>query len=104
MYILLTSKEGQYRTELRDGLVATEIYDYVFHGKPRLRVVIAQLSEPVKIPVVDEEPPGVTNLVPSKFFPRFDDLDSARRALAELADFGQCDTRLVKIDSTSLIG
>ncbi|MFM0337316.1 ferredoxin [Paraburkholderia fungorum] len=97
MYILLTSKQGHYRTEISHGLVAAEIYNYLFCGSVRIQFVIAQLAEATKIRVIDEGPPEAINLVPSKFFPRFDDLTAARHALAELTSFAQLDAQLVKV-------
>ncbi|WP_179403892.1 ferredoxin [Burkholderia guangdongensis] len=104
MYILLASKVGQYRTELSEGLVAAEIYHYLFNGSVCIQFVIAQLAEPMKIRVVDEGPPETVNHVPSKFFPRFEDLAQARQALTELTVFSQLDTHLVKVSPSSLNG
>ena len=74
MYVILTSKPGQFRTEIGDVLQPVETYDYLFCGRKRAQFVIAQLSGDVKVRIVDESTPPVVNLVPSKFLPSFDDL------------------------------
>ena len=35
MYVILTSKPGQFRTEIVDGLRPLEAYDYLFYGQTR---------------------------------------------------------------------
>lgn len=96
MYVILTSKPGQFRTEPSDGVVAVESYDYLFCGKPRGRYVIAKMTGSPKLRVIDENGPPVVNWVPSKFFPKFDDLDAARRELDQLAR-PEDGTRLVRL-------
>ncbi|RMX05893.1 ferredoxin [Corticibacter populi] len=95
MYVILTSKDGQYRTEAVDGIEAVECYDYVFYGRKRAQFVIATIDRPVKVRVVDEGLPPVVNLVPSKFLEKFETLEAARGALGELTHFGDMDIRLV---------
>lgn len=98
-YVILTNKDGQFRTELCDGLRPLESHDYFFYGKRRARFVIAELERPVKVAIVDEGEPPMRNLVPSKFLPRFDTLAAARKELAQLVDFGHLDVRLVRVDA-----
>ena len=96
-YVILTSKPGQFRTELVDGLQPVESYDYVFCGRPRARFVIAELAREVKVRIVDEAAAPVVNLVPSKFLPRFDSLEKARAELGQLVRFGGVDMKLEKV-------
>jgi len=96
MYVILTSKAGQFRTEAGEGLRIVESYDYLFCGRPRAHFVIAQLLRETKIRVVDEVEPVTVNHVPSKFFEKFDDLAAARRELEHLCSFGRMDTALVR--------
>src|ERR1043165_8077886 len=35
MYVILTSRPGEFRTELGEGMEAVEVYDYVFCGRKR---------------------------------------------------------------------
>jgi len=88
MYVILTSKPGQFRTELVDGLIPIEAYDYVFGTTAKARFVIATLEHDVKVRVIDEVDPPVLNLVPSKFLPSFETLEAARAELTHLTAFG----------------
>jgi hypothetical protein len=95
MYFILTSKPGQFRTELTAEIRPVETYDYVFCGRKRARFVIAQMEEGAKVRIVDEA--GPVNLVPSKFLPHFDSLDDARAELKQLVSFGSMNIELVKL-------
>lgn len=96
MYVILTSKPGQFRTEAEEGVEPIESYEYRFCGKPRGRYVIARLTGNPKLMVIDENGPPVVNRVPSKFFPKFADLEAARRELGQLSRPGD-DTQLVRL-------
>ena len=96
MYVILTSKPGQFRTEIGDGLRAVEAYDYLFYGRKRAHFVIAELTRDVKVTMVDETEPPTVNHVPSKLMEQFADLEAARRELQHLAHFGSMDIALVK--------
>jgi hypothetical protein len=97
MYVILTSKPGQFRTELVDGLQAVESYDYTYCGRMRAHFVIAQLDSPTKVRIVDETPPRVVNLVPTKFLEKFKTLEGARRELEHLAASGGNQAALTKV-------
>ena len=97
MYVILTSKPGQFRTELVAGMQAIEAYDYVFCGRKRAHFVIAELEREVKVRIVDESGVAAINLVPSKFLPRFATLEQARAELAQLAGHGAVDAALVGV-------
>ncbi|SDD60960.1 hypothetical protein SAMN05216345_11222 [Cupriavidus sp. YR651] len=100
MYVILTSKPGQFRTEAVAGVEPLETYEYLFYGRVTASFVIAELREAVKVRVIDEtggpEAEPVINHVPSKFLERFDTLDAARAALEALARFGSMDLSLRK--------
>ena len=56
MYVILTSKPGQFRTEVVDGLRPLEAYDYRFYGHVKAHFVIAELvEESTKIRVVEDD-------------------------------------------------
>ncbi|WP_454765783.1 ferredoxin [Cupriavidus campinensis] len=102
MYVILTSKPGQFRTEPVPGVEPVERYEYLFYGRPTAIFVIAVLHAPVKVRVIDEaggpeEAAPVVNHVPSKFLEHFDTLDAARDALQALAHFGSMDLSLRKL-------
>ena len=109
MYVILSSKPGKFRTELVEGLVAVEAYDYLFYGRKTAHFVIAEMAHPVKVKVVEEssqdadadadaasrQAPAI-NYVPSKFLDKFDTLQEARDELKRLATFGSMDISLVR--------
>jgi hypothetical protein len=97
VYVILASKPGQYHTEIGDGIRPCETYDYLFHGQKKACFVIAELLYEVKLLVVDETPPVVTALVPSKFLPRFASIEAARRELRQLVKAGGMDLVLDRV-------
>ncbi|MDB5377776.1 MAG: ferredoxin [Rubritepida sp.] len=96
MYVILTSKPGQFRTDVTEGLVPVEAYDYVFHGRVRAQFVIAELTRAMKVTVVDEVYPPIVNRVPSKFLPSFETADAARAELNHLTHYGSVRAALEK--------
>lgn len=96
MYVILTSKPGQFRTDVTEGLVPVEAYDYVFSGRVRAQFVIAELKTPMKVTVVDEVFPPVVNRVPSKFLPSFESAEAARTELNHLTAYGSVRAALEK--------
>lgn len=96
MYVILTSKPGIFRTELVDGLLAVETYDYLFCGRKRAEFVIAELSGDVRLRVIDEAEPPVVNDVPSKFLEKFATVERALAELKHLTAFGTMDAVLCK--------
>jgi hypothetical protein len=96
VYVILTSKPGQFRVELTNGLRAVESYDYSYCGRKRAHFVIAELTSPTKVRIVDETPPVVVNLVPTKFLEKFKTVEAARRELQALASAGGKEAALVQ--------
>ena len=96
MYVILTSKPGEFRTEAVEGMQPVESWEYTCFGRMRARFVIALLSAPTKVRIVDETPPRVVNLVPTKFLEKFDTVERARRELATLAPAGGKDFVLTR--------
>ncbi len=97
MFVILTSRPGQYRTELGDGLAMCEAYDYLFCGQAKARFVIAELLRDVKVRVIDETPPERVNEIPSKFLQKFATVDDARAQLHSLVSFRGIDTMLRRL-------
>ncbi len=96
MYVILTSKPGQFRTEAVPGVDPVETWEYLFYGRCTATFVIAELADTQpapKVRVIDEADSAaeVVNHVPTKFLERFDSLDAARTALQSLAHFGSMD-------------
>jgi hypothetical protein len=96
MYVILTSKPGQFRTEVVDGLRPLEAYDYLFYGHTKAHFVIAELlKEHTKIRVV-EDGTAIINDVPAKFLEKFETTELALKELRHLTSFGHMDTKLRK--------
>lgn len=97
MYVVLTTKPGEFQTVITKGLTPVESYDYIFYGRKRANFTIAELDDPVKIRIVEDEPPQIVNDVPSKLFEKFDTLDEARAELNTLTHYGTMDIKLEKV-------
>jgi hypothetical protein len=96
MYVILTSKPGQFRTEAVRGLRPLEAYDYVFYGQTKAHFVIAELLEDsTKIRVIEDHT-SIVNDVPSKFLEKFETTEQALKELRHLTSFGHMDTKLRK--------
>ena len=97
MYGIRTSKAGQFRTEIVDGLKPLASYDYLFYGTKKATFVIAELLRDTKIKVIDEAwSPPIVNEVPSKFLEKFETPERAFSELQHLTTFGHMDTELRK--------
>jgi hypothetical protein len=97
MYVILTSRPGRFRTEAVDGLRPVEAWDYLFGGRCKAHFVIAALERETKLRIVDETPPPVTNLVPTKFLERFPSVEAARGELQGLTRFGSVRAELAPV-------
>src|ERR1700687_3590166 len=96
MYVILTSKPGQFRTEAVRGLRPLEAYDYLFYGQTKAHFVIAELLEDsTKIRVIEDDT-SIVNDVPSKFLEKFETTEQALKELRHLTSFGHMDTKLRK--------
>lgn len=98
MYVILTSKPGQFRTEPGEDLRPVEVYDYLFYGSRKAQFSIAELVRDTRVTIVDEPECGIVNRVPSKFLEKFETVERARRELEHLTTFGGMDARLVRLD------
>lgn len=96
MYVILTTKPGQFRTEITEGLTTVEAYDYILFGKRKAQFVIARIEGSPKIKIVEDEPPHVVNLIPSKFLQKYETIGAAHQELLHLAKFSTTDARLEK--------
>lgn len=99
MFVILTSKPGQFRSEIdpaaRAAVRPVETYDYYFYGRKRAEFVIAELVAEARICIVDTAGADVVNRVPTKFLPRFATIGEARAQIGALAGGGGLDSRLV---------
>jgi hypothetical protein len=97
MFVVLTTKPGEFRTEITRGLQPVESYDYIFYGRKRANFTIAELSDEIKIRIVEDEPPQIVNDVPSKLFEHFNTIEEARSELNTLTHYGTMDIKLKKV-------
>ena len=88
MYVILTSKFGEFRTDGGPGIEPVETYDYDFGGRPRARFVIARLERDSRIRIEDETPPPAVNHIPTKFLPKYESIEFARAELEQLVRHG----------------
>ena len=96
MYVILTSKPGQFRPEVVKGLRPLEAYDYLFYGHTKAHFVIAELlEERTKIRVIEDDT-AIVNDVPTKFLEKFETTEQALKELQHLTTFGHMDTELRK--------
>ena len=94
MYVILTSKPGQFRTEAVRGLRPLEAYDYLFYGQTKAHFVIAELLEDsTKVRVIEDDT-SIVNDVPSKFLEKFETTAQALDELRHLTSFGHMETAL----------
>ncbi len=96
MYVILTSKPGQFRTEIGAGLKPFAAYDYMFYGQKQAHFVIAELLEDQTRIRVVEDGTEIVNDVPSKFLAKFDSRERAFTELEHLTTFGHMETSLRK--------
>ncbi|MGE5615278.1 MAG: hypothetical protein ACM3X5_00040, partial [Bacillota bacterium] len=54
MFVILTSKPGQFHTEAGKGIEAVERYEYAFCGHVKATFVIATLEGAARVRIVDE--------------------------------------------------
>lgn len=95
MYIILTSKLGEYDARPGQGIAPVESYAYFFYGKKKADFTIAEVTgDQGRVSIVESGEGGLTNSVPLKFFERFDSVEAARAELEQLVTFGTIDTRL----------
>ncbi len=100
MYLILTSKPGQYHTQHGEGLTDVATFDYLSCGRKRARFVIAEPTgtlSSARVSIVEEDDTAVVNVVPAKFLPSYETLPAAREALGELTRFGSIDSSLVEV-------
>jgi ferredoxin len=98
MYVILTTKPGQFRTDAGEGVLPLEGYDYLLSGRLRARFVIAELrGGAARVRIVDDaDPAAAVNEVPVKFLPTFEAIEQARAELEHLTRFGDLDAALVR--------
>ena len=98
MYIVLTSRPGQYRSEPTPGITPVEIHDYFYGARHVAAFVVAKLDGTSRVRIVDEADPDRANLVPTKFFESFDSVSEAVASLEALVGRDHAQARLSRRD------
>ena len=100
MYIVLTSRPGQYRSEPTEGITPVETHDYFYGASHVAAFVVARLEGEARVRIVDEAAPGGgkpgINLIPTKFFEKFATLREALVSIEDLTGHGHDEAKLVR--------
>ncbi len=100
MYIVMTSRPGQYRSEPTPGITPVETHDYFYGARHVAAFVVARLDAQARVRIVDESEsnddnePNEPNLVPTKFFEKFESVSEAVASLASLVGHDHAQARL----------
>ncbi|WP_042267450.1 hypothetical protein [Paraburkholderia heleia] len=99
MYIVLTSRPGQYRSEPTEGITPVETHDYFYGVSHVAAFVVARLEGEARVRIVEDAVAGgkqAVNLVPTKFFEKFATLREALASIEDLTGRGHDEARLVR--------
>ena len=94
MYVVLTSKPGEYRTEPGIGVEAVVAYEYHFQGRLKAVFAIARIQEGSRVRIVEETPNGTINDIPTRQMEKFATRELAYEELAGLTRFGSIQAEL----------
>lgn len=100
MYIVLTSRPGQYRSEPTEGVTPVETHDYFYGARHVAAFVVARLEGEARVRIVEEAVAGDSaqgiNLVPTKFFEKFASVREALGSIEDLTGHGHDEAKLVR--------
>ncbi|MDR3100319.1 MAG: hypothetical protein LBV73_25050 [Paraburkholderia sp.] len=96
MYIVLTSRPGEYRSEPTPGITPVETHDYFYGTRHVAAFTVAELDGEARVRIVEEAGSQQANLVPTKFFEKFATLPDALHSLEELTAKGHAQAHLVR--------
>lgn len=99
MYIVLTTKPGEYRSEGNGGVEIIASYEYRFYGKTKAIFSIAKISDQARVLIIEEGPGGTTNNITTRQMEKFDSVEAAYAELEGLTNFGSIQAELVKATS-----
>ncbi|MCQ9617744.1 ferredoxin [Paenalcaligenes niemegkensis] len=98
MYVVLTTKPGEYRSEGGEGVETIAAYEYRFYGKTKAIFTIAKINEDSRVLIIEEGPGGTTNNITTRQMEKFDTVDDAYAELESLTNFGSIDAELIKAE------
>lgn len=94
MYIVLTSRPGEYRSEPTPGITPVETHDYYYGTRHVAAFVVAKLDAQARVRIVEEAAPQGVNLVPTKFYETFESVSEAVASLEALVGHEHAQARL----------
>jgi len=94
MYVVLTSKPGEYRTEPGAGVEIVAAYEYRFYGRLKAIFAIARIREAARVRIVEETPDGTINDIATRQMEKFDTCEEAYAELVGLTRFGSMEAEL----------
>ncbi|VVE37931.1 ferredoxin [Pandoraea horticolens] len=94
MYIVLTSRPGEYRSEPTPGITPVETHDYYYGTRHVAAFVVAKLDAQARVRIVEEVAPQGVNLVPTKFYEKFESVSEAVASLEALVGHEHAQARL----------
>jgi len=94
MYVVLTSKPGEYRTEPGAGVEVVAAYEYRFYGRLKAIFAIARIREAARVRIVEECPDGSVNDIATRQMEKFDTREQAYAELLSLTRFGTMEAEL----------
>lgn len=94
MYVVLTSKPGEYRTEPGVGVEMVAAYEYHFQSRFKAVFAIARIQEGSRVRIVEETPNGTINDIPTRQMEKFATAEQAYEELAGLTQFGSIQAEL----------
>lgn len=95
MYIVLTSKPGQYRTEAGPGTTVLCSYEYRFYNKTKAIFSIAHINDEARVIITEEGEGGTINNIPTRQMEKFDSEQAALNELVGLTQFGSIQAELI---------
>lgn len=95
MFIVLTSKPGEYRTEAGDGTTVLSSYEYRFYNKTKAIFSIAQIKDGARVVIIEEGEDGTVNNIPTRQMEKFTSVEEALSELEGLTQFGSIQAELI---------
>lgn len=95
MFIVLTTKPGEYRTEAGEGTTVLSSYEYKFYNKTKAIFSIAQIEEGARVVIIEDGEGGTINSIPTRQMEKFTSVEEALNELESLTQFGSIEAELV---------
>lgn len=94
MYVVLTSKPGEYRSEAGVGVEPIAAYEYYFHGRLKAIFTIARIQDASRVRIVEETEGGTINDITTRQMEKFQTQQAAYDEIYGLTQFGTIEAEL----------